>query len=120
MSLRRRPRVVGGVAAGLAVVAAAFVARGGDPPPRHTSLSLPVACRLVLAYRDAELGPATLAAREELRSVVHRLPKDGTPAQTAVRTYADATLGPPTAGPARYLQAADHACRKAGVALYVR
>ena len=119
MSLRRRPRVVGGVAAGLAVVAAAFVARGGDPPPRHTSLSLPVACRLVLAYRDAELGPATLAAREELRSVVHRLPKDGTPAQTAVRTYADATLGPPTAG-ARYLQAADHACRKAGVALYVR
>ena len=89
-----------------------------DPPSPQERLSLDRACRLVLAYRDAEVGPAVLAAREDLRGVVHGLPANGTPAQVAVRAYADATLGPPTAGPARYLDGADVACRRVGVPLY--
>jgi hypothetical protein len=89
-------------------------------PEMATPVSLDRACRLVLAYRDAEVGPAVLAARADLRGVVHGLPADGSPAQVAVRMYADAALGPPTAGPARYLEAADDACRQVGVALFAR
>jgi hypothetical protein len=95
-----------------------------EPPAPEGSTARPIeldqACRLVLAFRDAELGPQVLAARVELRRVVHGLPLGGTPAEAAVRTYADATLGPPTAGPARYLEAADEACRGVGIALYAR
>ena len=109
------------VAVVLVVAVAAAVAWSGsraDPVPPRAAVPLERACRLVLAYREAEVGPAVLAARADLRSVVHGLPVDGSPAQVAVRAYADATLGPPTAGPARYLQAADVACRRLGVPLY--
>jgi hypothetical protein len=122
VSLRRRPwlvaLVVPTVAAVLVAGAAARIVTRPDPPAPQESLRLDRACRLVLAYREAEVGPALLMAREDLRGVVHGLPVDGTPAQAAVRAYADATLGPPTAGPARYLEGADVACRRRGVPLY--
>ena len=106
------------VATVLLIGAGGWVVTRPDPPPAQESLPLDRACRLVLAYRDAEVGPEVLAARADLRGVVHGLPADGSPAQVAVRAYADATLGPPTAGPARYLEGADVACRRLGVPLY--
>ena len=122
MSLRLRPWSTGFgavlVVAVAVVAAAAWAGTRAEPTPTPAAVPLEQACRLVLAYREAEVGPAVLAARADLRSVVHGLPADGTPAQLAVRAYADATLGPPTAGPARYLEGADAACRRLGVPLY--
>jgi hypothetical protein len=101
-------------AVGLGVTVAATVDGDGRPAAGTSAMALGEACTRLVAYRDAESAREWMAAREDLRGVVHRLSADGTLRQQAVRTYADATLGPPTAGPARYLVAADQACRTIG------
>src|SRR5215218_9609640 len=68
---RHRPWLVAlavPVAAAVALAgAAAWTVTRPDPPSPQESLPLDRACRLVLAYRGAEVGPAVLAAREDLR-----------------------------------------------------
>ena len=105
---------------GIGITAAATVGRDGSPRAARPAMGLSEACTRLVAYRDADSGREWMAAREDLRGVVHRLPADGAVPRHAVWTYADATLGPPTAGPARYLVAADSACRRIGQPLLPR